>query len=301
MEQQTLKIETFEESLYRFEVELTGGRYRSAFYLIPEGGGVLIEPGPTANLPSILKGMKHLGLEGLSYIIPTHIHMDHGGGAGKLAALFPQARVVVHPRGLKHMLDPTRLIAGTKAAYGEDFEALYGPILPVPEGQLTVPNEGESLDIPGRKLQVVYTPGHAPHQIALFDTKTGGLFCGEALGALLPGEEEVILPSVSVQDFNPDLYLETIGKLKRLEPRVLYYSHEGAIREPERVFRRLEETMRLIHRITFEGLKNGETIETIVKRISENLPGLHNTQAHSAYLKETILGCFHSYTRQGLL
>ena len=114
-----MKIETIAESLYRLEVRSPRARYIFAVYLIDEGGGVLLEPGPASIIPSIQEGMKQLGMKGLSYIIPTHIHLDHGGGSGALAALFPQAKVVVHPRGLKHMLDPSRLIEGTK-------ESLWG-------------------------------------------------------------------------------------------------------------------------------------------------------------------------------
>ena len=241
-----MKIETIAESLYRLEVILPRGRYLFTVYLIDAGGGVLIEPGPASIVPSIQEGMKQLGMKGLSYIIPTHIHMDHGGGSGALAVLFPQARVVVHPRGLKHMLDPSRLIEGTKKAYGDDFELKYGAILPVPQFQLVVPADGETLSINGRKLQIVYAPGHAPHQIAIFDKKTSGLFCGEALGVPLPGEEGVALPAVSVADFNPDLYVETIQKLKQLNPRVLYFSHNGGVRDPDKLFDSLEHNMRFL-------------------------------------------------------
>src|SRR4030042_3430657 len=133
-----MKIEPIAESLYRLEIRFSSARYVFAVYLIAEGGGVLLEPGPARIIPSIQEGMKQLGMKGLSYIIPTHIHLDHGGGSGELAALFPQAKVVVHPRGLKHLLDPSRLIEGTKKAYGDDFELKYGAIRPVPQSQLVV-------------------------------------------------------------------------------------------------------------------------------------------------------------------
>lgn len=205
MENENLKIEIIADSLYRLEVRLSRARYIFAVYLMDEGGGVLIEPGPGSIIPSIQEGMKQLGMKGLSYIIPTHIHLDHGGGSGALAALFPQAKVVVHPRGLKHLLDPSRLIEGTKQAYGDDFALQYGAILPVSQSQLMVPVDGETLSINGPELQMVYAPGHAPHQIAILDKKTGGLFCGEALGIPISGKEFLALPAVSVADFNPDL------------------------------------------------------------------------------------------------
>jgi glyoxylase-like metal-dependent hydrolase (beta-lactamase superfamily II) len=297
-----VKIETIAESLYRLEIRFPSARYIFSVYFIDEGGGVIIEPGPASIVPYIKEGMKQLGMKGLSYIIPTHIHLDHSGGSGELAAVFPLAKVVVHPRGLKHLLDPSRLIEGTKKAYGDDFELKYGAILPVPQSQLVVPADGETLSINGRELQMVYAPGHAHHQIAVFDKKTSGLFCGEALGIPIPGEEGFALPAVSVPDFNPDQYLETIEKLKRLTPRVLYYSHQGGVQNPDKLINSLEQNMRLLHDGIFEGLKRGEPVEGIEKRIGEMLPSLlWRKKGLRSIRKETILGFATYYKRKGLL
>jgi len=297
-----VNIEEVAESIYRLEVRLPGALYVFAVYLIDQGGGILVEPGPASMASPIQEAMKRLGMKGLSYIIPTHIHLDHGGGSGKLAELFPQAKVVLHPRSVKHVLDPSRLIEGTKIAYSDDFESTYGPILPVPESQIVVPEDGEVLDIDGRELQIFYAPGHAHHQIVIFDKKTGGLFCGEALGVPIPGIEGFALPGVSVQDFNPDQYLETIGKLKELAPRMLYYSHDGGVREPDKLIDSLAENTQLLRDVTFDGLKNGETVEAIEKRAGELLPGLlsRNRGAMSS-LEETILGFATYYRRKGLI
>ena len=297
-----MKIEEVAESIYRLEVRIPGALSIFCVYLIDEGGGALIEPGPASVAPFIQEGMKRLGMKGLSYIIPTHIHLDHGGGSGKLAELFPQAKVVLHPRGVKHILDPSRLIEGTKIVYGDDFESIYGAILPIPESQIVVPEDGEILHINGRELQIVYAPGHAHHQIVIFDKRTGGLFCGEALGVPVPGRDGFALPGVSVQDFNPDQYLETIEKLKELAPRMLYYSHNGGVREPAQLIDSLAENTRLLRDVTFEGLESGETVEAIEKRIGELLPSLlsRNRGAMSS-LEETILGFATYYRRKGLL
>ena len=141
-----IKIEEVAEATYRLEAILPRALYTFSVYLIRGTEGVLIEPGPAAMFPFIQEGMKQLGIASLSCIIPTHIHLDHGGGAGKLAELFPQARVVLHPRGARHIADPSRLIEGTRMAYGDDFELTYGPILPVPESQIKVPADGEIIN-----------------------------------------------------------------------------------------------------------------------------------------------------------
>jgi len=259
------------EATYRWETRLPGARYTFAAYLLTGEEGVLIEPGPAVMVPFIREAMDQLGMQELSYIIPTHIHLDHGGGVGKLAGLFPRAMVVLHPRAERHVLDPSRLIAGTKMAYGDDFESTYGPILPVPSLQVKVPADGETMRVDGRELQVFYAPGHAPHQIAVFERNTGGLFCGEALGLPVPGGQDIAVPSVSAQDFDMDRYLETVEKLKKLRPRKLFYSHEGGVREPEKLIASLEENVRLLGDLILKALRDGEPTGSVERRVRELL------------------------------
>lgn len=297
-----MRIEQVAEAIYRLEEQLPGARYIFSVYLIDENEGVLIEPGPTSMVPTIQEGMKRLGIHRLSYIIPTHIHMDHGGGVGKLAALFPQAKVVFHPRAVRHALNPSRLTEATKMAYGDDFESTYGPILPVPESQILSVEDGEIMRINARELQIMYTPGHAPHQIAIFDRKTGGLFCGEALGVPIPGDGSFALPSISVQDFNPDLYLETIERLKRLAPRVLFYSHDGGVRMPEKLITSLAENTQVLRDTILEGLRNGETIESIIPRVSVLLSGYAGKGTGTmSSIEETVLGYTTYFSKKGLI
>lgn len=297
-----MKIEEVAEAIYRLEVQLPGARYIFSVYLIDLNEGILIEPGPASMVPAIREGMKRLGIQQLSYIIPTHIHLDHGGGAGKLAELFQHATVVLHPRAVKHVLNPSRLIEATRMAYGDNFESTYGPILPVPESQVKVPADGEMMLINGRELQIIHAPGHAPHQIAIFDRKTGGLFCGEALGVPIPGDESFALPSVSVQDFNPDLYLETIEKLKRLTPRLLFYSHDGGVRKPEKLITNLVEITQSLRDTILNGLRNGETIESIRPRVRELISGYAGKRVGAmSSVEDTILGYTTYFSKKGLI
>ena len=296
-----MKIEEVAEATYRLETILPGADYTFSVYLIRETGGVLIEPGPASMVPYIQEGMKQLGIRSLSFIIPTHIHLDHGGGTGRLAELFPHASVVLHPRGAKHLADPSRLIEGTKMAYGDDFELAYGPILPVPEPQIRVPADGEMIGINGRQLQIVYAPGHALHHIAVYDRKTGGLFCGEALGLPVPGSENTALPSVSAQDFYLDLYLETIQKLKKLEPRVLFYSHDGGVKETGELISGLEDSTQILGDVILEGLRNGEPTESIERRIQELLSSRLGVRTKAMSMKTTILGFTAYFRKKGLI
>jgi len=296
-----MKIEEVAEATYRLETILPGALYTFSAYLIRETEGVLIEPGPASMVPSIQEGMKQLGIRSLSHIIPTHIHLDHGGGVGRLAELFPQARVVLHPRGARHVADPSRLIDGTRMAYGNDFELTYGPILPVPESQIKVPADGEIININGRDLQIFYAPGHALHHIAVYDRKTGGLFCGEALGQPVSGDTGLALPSVSAQDFYLDLYLETIQKLERLKPRLLFFSHTGGVREPAELIANLKESTLILGDTILKGLKNDESTESIEHKIQESLSSQLGVKTGRMSMETTILGYTTYYRKKGLI
>ena len=294
-----MKIEEVGDAIYCITASKERVRYTYSVYLLTGDEPVLIEPGPAVMHPWILEGMKQLGLERLAYIIPTHIHMDHGGGTGKLARRFPEATVVVHPRGARHLIDPSRLIGATKLVYGDDFEHQYGPILPIPESQVLVAEDGTTIYAAGRKLRIIHAPGHAAHHMAILDVKTGGLFCGEALGVLIPGMETAPLPSVSVGDLDVDLYLSSIEKLKKLHPKALFYSHGGA-RAPDNVFSRLAENTVMLRDVILEGLGRGDTTDQIDRRIGERLADSPHTRVN-ADMTQIIAGYAVYFRKKGRL
>jgi len=262
-------MEEVAEKIYRLETPILGTTMVFAVYLIQESQGALIEPGPAAAIPSIREGMSRLGMKDLAYIIPTHIHIDHAGGTGILAGLFPEAKVLVHPAGKKHAIDPSRLIESTRNVFGPDFEAVFGSIKPVPESQITVPEDGDVISLDGRELQIIYTPGHAPHHIAVFDRSVNGLFCGEALGIPGEGDELFPLPAVAPPSFNQELYLETMENLQKLNAGILFYSHGGVGREPDRLISVARENTRALGEIILGALKEGETAESTGQKVRE--------------------------------
>jgi glyoxylase-like metal-dependent hydrolase (beta-lactamase superfamily II) len=294
-----MKIEEVGDAIYCITASKERVRFTYSVYLLAEDETVLIEPGPAVLHPWILEGMKHLGQKRLSYIIPTHIHMDHGGGTGKLARTFPDAIVVVHSRGAKHIIDPSRLIAATKLVYGDDFENDYGPILPVPESRVQVVEDGAIIHAGGRQLRIIHAPGHAAHHTAVLDVNTGGLFCGEALGVLIPGMETALLPSISVGDFDVDMYLASIEKLKKLHPKILFYSH-GGVRKPGDVFSRLAENTIMLRDVILEGLRRGDTTDQIGRRIVEHLAEDMRTNVNSD-MTQIIAGYAAFFRKKGML
>ena len=259
------KMTEIAEGIYRIEMPLGIMQFQPTAFLI-KNAAVLIEPGPAACIPPVHEALKHLGINKLRYIIPTHIHMDHAGGTGMLAKLYPEAKVLVHPRGLKHAIDPSRLIDSVKIVWGDNFEDDFGPITAVPESQVKTVDDGEIIRTGDRTLQFIYTPGHAPHHIAIFDHKLKGLFCGEALG--MPGYQ---LPTAAPMSFDLENYLSTIDRLQHsdLDIRMLIYSHGDIERDPGRCMRRAADTARALGDIVLRSLKQGEKRSEIGKAVGD--------------------------------
>lgn len=282
------------EGIYLLEGEIRGHVYSS--YLIEEGA--IIEPGPANFCLYIEEGLKELGYapSQILYIIPTHIHLDHGGGAGYLIRKLPQAKVIAHPYGARHLINPDKLIASTKLSFGEDFEQIYGPILSIPERQIYVPQDGEMLSLKGRELQFFYSPGHAPHHISIFDHKSKGLFCGEALGVPLPGTLFAI-PYAAPPGFDLEVYLQTIEKLKALSPQLLFYSHNGVGKMPQILINSVIENTKKFGDIILEGLKGGEDAQQIEKR----LKALTKEIPVYAFLDITVSGYIFYFKKRGLV
>jgi len=297
-----VELKEVANGIYHFEASLPVMTSPFTVYLIKETQGVLIEPGPASLVPLIQEAMKQLGMKELAYIIPTHIHVDHAGGAGKLAELFPRAKVLVHPNGLKHAVDPSRLIESTKSVFGPDFEAGFGPILPVPESQIKVPQDGEVIKVGSRELQIIYAPGHAPHHIAIIDRSVNGIFCGEALG--LPGEggKHPPMPAVAPPSFDQELYIKSMEKLRKLGAKALFYSHGGVVGyDVDRLITQAEEFTRILGEIIIKALKEGGSNEEINRRVKERANRRFGTDLTEMDLALTVGGYDVYYRKKGLV
>jgi len=259
------------EGIYRIETPVSGVQFHPTAFVITNAE-TLIEPGPAICIPPIHQALNHLGINKLRYIIPTHIHMDHAGGTGTLARLYPEAKVLVHPRGLKHAIDPSRLIDSVKMVWGNNFEENFGPITAVPESQVKTVDDGEVIHAGDRDLQFIHTPGHAPHHIAIFDHKLKGLFCGEALG--MPGYQ---LPTAAPMSFDLENYLSTIDKLQHsdLDIRMLIYSHGGIERDPGKCMGRAAENARDLGDIVLRSLGQGKKRAAIGKAVGDYIKKHH--------------------------
>ncbi len=222
------------DRLYLFDLLEHGLPGRSSGYLYAGTQTVLFDTGSARCLPQILRALSALGKSpaDLDYVVLTHAHLDHAGGAGQLARIAERATFVAHPRAARHLAAPSRLIEGTRAVYGERYDSLFGEVIPIQKDRLIAREDGDTLDIGDRILHFYDTPGHARHHFCIHDPARNAVFTGDALGIRyvkqFTGENfEFILPSSSPTDFDPVGVRYTVDKLSRLQADTVYHAHFG--------------------------------------------------------------------------
>lgn len=196
----------------------------------------LIDCGTQTSAETVRLGLLEAGLgpEDLAWLVLTHIHLDHCGAVGDLAAAFPNATVLVHPRGVRHLIDPNRLVAATADIYGRLAPAIGG-LVPVPEERIVAAEDGHTIPLGGgRALRAVWAPGHARHHMALLDEGEGILFSGDAVGLLLGGGD--LYPSIPPPEYDVDAAIDSIDRLEAIQPTALYVSHSGPAPHPGEAF-----------------------------------------------------------------
>jgi len=194
-------------------------------YVVQGEEAALVESGTSLAADRILRALSALGIgrTEVCWLFLTHIHLDHAGGAGALLPHLPRARVVVHPRGARHLVDPGRLLESVKAAVGNRFP-LYGTAVPIPEDRLYVSEDGERFELGGRVIRAIDSPGHAPHHLCFFEERGKLLFTGDAAGLWLSGR---LIPATPPPSFDLAVSLATLEKLSALGPRLILYTHYG--------------------------------------------------------------------------
>jgi glyoxylase-like metal-dependent hydrolase (beta-lactamase superfamily II) len=198
-------------------------------YLINEDKKILIETGPATSANVVLNTIKYMGLKpnDIDYIILTHIHLDHAGGAGTLLHEMGNAKVLVHPNGLKHLLHPNRLVAGTIKALGKDAMSRCGEVTPVPRNRIEAVSDNQKLLLSAKQhLVFIDAPGHAPHHLCIYEHQNQGIFSGDAIALYLP-YRKIFLPFHPPPSYDPQKSINTISHLIEFNPKLIYYSHFG--------------------------------------------------------------------------
>jgi glyoxylase-like metal-dependent hydrolase (beta-lactamase superfamily II) len=203
----------------------------TAAYLIQSERPTLVETGAALSAAQVAQSLAALGIgaNDLATIVVTHIHLDHAGGVGDLAAAFPSAEVVVHERGARHLVSPERLVASARRVYGDVMDTVFGDLLPTPAERVRALGDVDSIDLGGgRRLSSHWSPGHASHHVGLLDSETNDLYVGDAAGIYVP-EADLVKPATPPPDFDLPVALASIEGFRQLRPNRLLFSHYGPV------------------------------------------------------------------------
>ena len=230
----------------------------AAIYLLKQKNKVaIIETGTNYSVPLVKGALANIGLSfsDVSYIIPTHVHLDHAGGAGLLMKQCQNATLVVHPRGARHLIDPSKLVAGAKAVYGEEkFIEYYGEIIPIDSERVIEADDNFILDFDGRELKFIDTPGHAKHHFCIWDKDTKSMFTGDTFGIsyrdLDMDSEVYIFPSTSPVQFDPDALIKSINRIMEFRPERVCLTHFSAIKPTQEIADQLIDGIHFVSNLT---------------------------------------------------
>jgi glyoxylase-like metal-dependent hydrolase (beta-lactamase superfamily II) len=241
----------YKNGIYAFDAGYVRPLLAAIHLVVENGRAAFVDTGSNDALPNALAALEKLGLtpEAVDYVVLTHIHLDHAGGAGAMMAVFPNAKLVVHPRGARHMAEPSRLVAGVTAVYGAEYvQRVYGEILPIPAERIVEAPDGFTFELAGREFLCLDTPGHARHHICIVDKKTTGIFTGDMFGLsyreLDVDGRQFIFPTTTPTQFEPEEMRQSVERLLSFNPEAMYLTHYSRLpdvaRQGGELLRRLD-------------------------------------------------------------
>ncbi len=292
------------KNLFMIELDTGGIKNLICSYVIKGNKPFLVEAGPTNSVPNLLAGLKQLNvdLDEIEFVAITHVHLDHGGGAGTLLKHLPNAKVIVHPRGMPHLIDPERLWPSSQAVLGFVSD-IFGKPEPVPKERIIPLTEG-SFDLgSGAKLTVSETLGHASHNLSFKETFNDGIFPGDAAGTYFP-EFDVVVPTTP-PPFHLEAALASIDRLISLNPKVLYFSHFGKASDAVERLKDYRKQLQLWAQIAEDGVAKKQSLEQIRDQILAEDPVMSKVgdfvTHHRIYSKTVLVNCiagFVEYAKQ---
>jgi glyoxylase-like metal-dependent hydrolase (beta-lactamase superfamily II) len=235
------------DEVHLIDTQMGGYDGITAAYLIRSERPALVETGAALSAELVADRLAVLGVgpTDLATIVVTHIHLDHAGGVGDLAAAFPHAEVVVHERGARHLVSPERLLASARRVYGAVMDTMFGQLLPTPAERVRALGDTGEIDLGGgRRLTSTWSPGHATHHVGLLDSQSGDLYVGDAAGIYVP-EADLVRPATPPPDFDLPVALTSIETFRALRPTRLLFSHYGPTRDVDTTLDRSREELEL--------------------------------------------------------
>jgi glyoxylase-like metal-dependent hydrolase (beta-lactamase superfamily II) len=240
-------ITSLGHEVFQIDTRMAGYDGITAGYLIRADRPCLVETGTAPSAPLVRDALAALGVgpQELATIVVTHIHLDHAGGTGDLAAMFPAAEVVVHELGARHLANPSRLMASARMVYGDELDGLFGALAPTPADRIRAVDQTGVVDLGGgRRLDSHYSPGHAKHHVGLVDSVSGDLYVGDAAGIYIPDTGD-LRPATPPPDFNLEVALASLRTFAALRPERLLFSHFGPVSAVAETLERSAEEIRV--------------------------------------------------------
>ena len=229
-------IDDLGHGIYAIDTGFQRPRFDAAYLMVENGRAAFIDTGTNHAVPRLLAALDALGVarDAVDWVIPTHVHLDHAGGVGLLMEALPRARALVHPRGLRHMVDPKVLWLSALTVYGEaEMQRSYGKLVPVPAARAEASHDEQVIHLAGRPLRLIDTPGHARHHHAIWDERSRSWFTGDTFGlsyrAFDVDGRAWILPTSTPTQFEPDALKASVARLLAAEPLAMQVTHYGRI------------------------------------------------------------------------
>jgi glyoxylase-like metal-dependent hydrolase (beta-lactamase superfamily II) len=257
--------------VYQIDTFMAGYSRITAGYLIRGDRPCLVETGTAPSAPLVRDALAGLGVgpADLATVVVTHIHLDHAGGTGDIAGMFPGAEVVVHERGARHLADPSRLMASARGVWGDELDQLFGTLAPTPAERIRTVDVTGTIDLGGgRRLDSHYAPGHARHHVALIDSVSGDLYVGDAAGIYIPDTGD-LRPATPPPDFDLATALESLRTFAALQPARLLFSHYGPVDEVTETLDRSAEEINVWVDETRRARRRGLDLDHAVAMVAE--------------------------------
>ncbi|MGH8249734.1 MAG: MBL fold metallo-hydrolase [Steroidobacteraceae bacterium] len=245
------KLTDFGAGITAIDTDYVRPRLAASHLVVDDGRAAFVDTGTTHSVNNLLAALaaKEIAPADVDWVLATHVHPDHAGGAGALMRALPKARLVVHPRGARHLAEPSKLITGSIAVYGEaQYRALYGEIVPIDESRMLVPADGAAITLGRRQLDLIHTPGHALHHYCVVDREHGRIFSGDTFGISYRDFDvdgrEFIFPTTTPVHFDPEALCASVDRLMSCRPQAIYLTHYSEVRDLERLAREMKDRVR---------------------------------------------------------
>jgi len=242
------KMSEYRAGITAIDCDYVRPKLAASHLVVESGHAAFVDTGTTRSVPTLLAALEAKGLApaDVDWVLTTHVHLDHAGGAGALMQALPNARCAIHPRGARHLVEPAKLVAGSIAVYGEErYRALYGEIVPIPESRVVIAGDGARIALGGRELELIHTPGHALHHYCVVDAANELIFSGDTFGLSYRDFDvdgrAFIIPTTTPVHFDPDALCRSVDRLMSYRPKSIFLTHYAEVTELDRLAREMKE------------------------------------------------------------